>query len=145
MRKVIPVLIITTLIIIFSNAIETQATPISNLKGSNELSVLIEDINKEGQKAGIKEEELKAFVELMLRQNGIRVLDNALPWLYVNTNIVVKGDSLLIFNIAIDVIDRVVIQRNKTEGFASIWSQSTVALTTPVGLKITSRKISRYF
>jgi len=58
-----------------------------SLKDLQAIRVLVEDLNSEGRRTGLTEEQVKTDVELQLRKVGIRVDESASEFLYVSVQI----------------------------------------------------------
>ena len=87
------------------------------------------------QKDGVGESQLQTRVEAKLRQAGIRVLTQeegdkapASPYLYLNINSTQMQGKPLFASVAIalELQERVVLQRGKKTAFAATWSTATV-------------------
>lgn len=102
------------------------------LAGLGGISVLVEEPVREGKMLGVSAEEIKAMVELRLRQSGIivrrvGVVTEETPTLYVNVNLVpfneVKHFS---FNTRIALQQSVLLPRNGQRVRASSWERANL-------------------
>jgi|GEM_PF-4842754 len=106
-----------------------------SLKQIGPIAVLVEDLGDDGNKTGLTSEELKYFVELRLRQNGVKVRqlkDQTLesPFLYVNLNVMYMEEiHHFIYSAEISLRHRVKLLRNNTILSASTWDKATLAIT----------------
>ncbi len=78
-----------------------QSSKIESLRGLRAISVVIEDLGPDEESLGLTKSRLQTRVELRLRRSGITVLEDAIPFLYVNIN--VKKTSTGLYAVATEV------------------------------------------
>ena len=61
-----------------------QSSKIESLRGLQAVSVVIEDLGPDAESLGLTKSRLHSQVELRLRRSGITVLEDAIPFLYIN-------------------------------------------------------------
>ncbi len=64
-----------------------QSSKIESLRGLRAISVVIEDLGPDEESLGLTKSRLQTRVELRLRRSGITVLEDAIPFLYININV----------------------------------------------------------
>ncbi len=64
-----------------------QSSKIESLRGLRAISVVIEDLGPDEESLGLTKSRLQTQVELRLRRSGITVLEDAIPFLYININV----------------------------------------------------------
>ena len=64
-----------------------QSSKIESLRGLQAVSVVIEDLGPDAESLGLTKSRLHSQVELRLRRSGITVLEDAIPFLYININL----------------------------------------------------------
>jgi hypothetical protein len=119
------------------------------LRGLPGVHVLVEQIpDQEIQRRGLTVEYLKTQVELRLRSYGITVLDEEQclqstlgPYLYVNVNIIVRGDGLVAYSVSVGLKQTVTLGTNGNTCSATTWLESSVGM---VGLDSAREAIDRY-
>ena len=108
-----------------------KKVPFENL-GS--IGVLVEDMGAEGRKAGVSKDELKAFIELKLRQNGIRVREMSdftaeSPFIYININLLDLDEvEHFAFSANIGLNQTVRLIRNDQTLCAETWNKGNIAI-----------------
>lgn len=116
-----------------SSSIEAQvlAKPFRDV---GTLAVLVESLGPDARKAGVSEDELKAFVELKLRQAGITVRDIGAhslesPYVYVNINLMYHEQiDHLSYSARISLQQTVRLLRNDSTLTAGTWEKESIAI-----------------
>lgn len=134
------ILILVTIVAVGIPVLQAESPSVESiiktrpLKGLESIAVLVEGFRPEGAKAGVSEEELKAFVELKLRQSGVVVRDinkHTLesPYLYINVNLMYLEEiDHFTYSASVSLNQTVRLLRNETTLTAATWNKGTVAI-----------------
>ena len=98
-----------------------------SLAGIGSVRVIIQPLSENGKAIGLREDGLKALVELQLRRNGVPVTE--LPdssFLYVNV-LVLDRDTPIVSTISVALRQRVIRLANRRSQFATTWEAAITA------------------
>jgi hypothetical protein len=108
-----------------------------SLRGLKGIGLLVEPLNPELEKTGIFRDQLKQGIELKLRQEGIRVLNQeerlkepGKPYLYVNLNAYSWREEVIYgYSLKVDLNQLVLLDRDKNIGcFATTWYSGSAGI-----------------
>ncbi len=104
---------------------------LATLQGLAALTVLIEQVQPDVERAGLTRGNLEAEVTAHLRQAGIPVTPSAPAFLYVNVNAVRNAAGLYAVNVSVQLEQPVFLARNPrlVHIGATTWSSAAVALS----------------
>jgi hypothetical protein len=110
-----------------------QSKADENLKGLGRITVLVEDFGNDTAKVGISEVELKAIVELRLRQSGVAVDKiedrKQQPYLYVAVHpMYLEKTDHFIISTRVSLNEIVRLQRNDTTTIATTWNKGNLTI-----------------
>src|SRR5882724_7083393 len=101
----------------------------TTLRGLQGVSVLIEDLTPENERAGLTTQQLQTDVEEQLRQAGILVFTKdqtfrvqGAPYLYVYVHLLPHPMGLTAYSILVEVNQRASLDRNGSSASVSTWS-----------------------
>ena len=64
-----------------------ESSKIESLRGLKAVNVVIEDLGPDEENLGLTKSRIHTQMELRLRRSGITVLEDAIPFLYININV----------------------------------------------------------
>lgn len=135
-----PILILTATILLGAPLLQAQSSSIKStiakrpFQDLGSVAVLVEQLGPDGEKAGITTAELKAFVELKLRQSGVSVRDMdedtlESPYLYIHVNLLyVEEIKHFTYATKIGLTQRVILPRNEERVTATTWEKGAIAV-----------------
>ena len=118
-------------------AVDNQSSQ-ETLVGLKGVKVVIEPLTPEIESEGLKEAQIQNDIESKLGNVGIKVLtlverlrEKGRPSLYVNTSIFKSKRGFYIYDIDIELNQKVILVRNPNIGevFGSTWSTSVIGIT----------------
>lgn len=102
---------------------------LQTLKGLGEVSVLVESVDPKAVDIGLSIDQLKADVELRLRQSRIKVTDNARSWVYVRlSTLKMNEEPAWVFHIRLELDQAVHLDRNNLSAVAATWETGGIAI-----------------
>ncbi len=106
------------------------------LQGIKGISVVVEKMGPESEKAGLTKSQIQTDVEMKLRMTGLNVLTfeevskvSGSPWIYVNINIGKTSHGAYVFNINLELMQNVYLERYNKRSIASTWSVEYIGIT----------------
>ena len=132
--KVLVIIFLFTMVCASDVSAQELGYQIESLRGIKGVNVLIELLNPDIEKDGLKKEQIKTDVELKLRLAGIKVLNEeellnepGQPYLHVNVNSNKSELGFYSFSITIELNQLVLLIRDLDTIFtACTWSTKTV-------------------
>jgi hypothetical protein len=118
-------------VLLYSGDVRAGGYPLPGLSGLDGISVVIEDLDKDAQKAGLTQERLETVVALRLRRAGIPIFKHSTeqkgnPFLYVKVNALnIENSPLFAYTVNVELCQDVWIQResplekNTFKGFSA--------------------------
>lgn len=128
-----------------SEGIESE---VRSLVGLREIAVVVEQFKDEAVRDGLSREDIRTFVELRLRQNGIAVVPDEPArlgdaWLYINVTAQKRKDmDLYAVNVALSLNQNAVLLRDPAIIVAGVrtWQRSSVYSGGSASLSETTRR-----
>lgn len=106
------------------------------LEGINEISVVVESMGPEIERDGLTKSQIQTDVEMKLRMTGLNVLTfekvskvSGSPWIYVKINIGKTSRGAYVFNINLELMQNVYLERYSKRSIASTWSVEYFGIT----------------
>ena len=118
-------------------AVDDQSSQ-ETLVGLKGVRVVIEPLKPEIESDGLKESQIQNDIESKLKNVGIKILtrverlqEKGRPSLYMNTNIFKSKRGFYVYDIDIELNQKVILVRNPNIGevFGSTWSTSVIGIT----------------
>lgn len=105
------------------------------LRGIKGVKVAVEDIEPEIEREGLTPSLIQTDIELKLRMVGIKVLsakekgnEPGNPFIYANVNIAKASGGMYVFNVELELVQNVYLQRNDMLIYAPTWLTAKMGL-----------------
>jgi hypothetical protein len=122
--------LICAIVALFCQNLQAQNVKQSKLKGLPAVQVVVEDLGPEGDAIGLQEDELKSYVEMVLRQGDVQVVDSSSVFLYLNLNLLklVSGNYAVSGQLSLNEPVYFLERGSFTTGTAATWEIGSVGV-----------------
>ena len=119
-----------SIIALATSILQADDIPRESLKGINEFEVIIESFDEEdAARSGLNEEVLQDHVELYLRKNGVKIVDESIQSLYVNVSLLyVKELKAFVYGVVIKFKQGVKLLISQKMDVVTTWDKGTTGL-----------------
>jgi len=122
-------ILLTSLVLFCVASVSGQSHPReyerNALMGINAVKVVIEDLSSDAVHLGLSRDRLRTLTELRLRQSGISMSPDALPYVYVRVNLLkTKGGYAAHVNVRVNAPVQLV--HSSKMALATIWSEGSI-------------------
>jgi hypothetical protein len=116
-----------------------QDAEASSLKGITRVQIVIEEISRDAERAGLTKAQLQSDVELWLRQKGITIDSRAPEQFYVNVDTANNSTGGYAYGVDVGFRQPATLQRTGKTVLADTWSDGTVGSINSAKLASTVR------
>jgi hypothetical protein len=143
-RAAIVFLVLAQAAIVEAQTGRAAQTDRATLTGLKAVSVLVENIDKDAERAGFSGGQIKTDVELRLRKAGVRVVETtnyAFPYLYINLNTLqLSNFPTWIYSLRVGLVQTVTLPREKPFFcVAETWNRGSLGFA-PAGTLVSSAR-----